>query len=255
MLSISLHKKRLNTLKTLILLLFSTPIISMEYIIGVEELNYYPLFNFSTNKIQKPSFTLDLLSAFFNEKKYQYRFVTLPIKRFDKWYVEKVIDFKFPDNVRWRDEQKNKLNITFSQPIIKLLAGSYVLNKNQTYQRSDIKKLGTILGFSSTLWFDKIKEKQLIVIEDTSPLSVVKHVLHGNTDATNIDQNVINYNLKLINKAGEITLNKNIPYEIYTYHFSSIKHPNVIREFDLFIKNNQALINKLKIKYQITEVL
>ncbi len=109
------------------------------------------MYDFSATSTNKPSFSKDLLTTFFEQHNYSYQFIALPIKRFSKWYVEEGIDFKFPDNPRRREDKDNKLNITFSQSVIKLMAGSFVLKSNANYKRNDIKKLGTILGFAPTL--------------------------------------------------------------------------------------------------------
>jgi len=226
---------------------------AQEFIIGVEEVSYYPLYDFSATDTSRPSYSKDLLTAFFEQHNYSYRFIALPIKRFNKWYVENGIDFKFPDNVRWRDDKQNKLNITFSQSVVKLMAGSYVLKSNANYKRDDIKKLGTIFGFVPTLWFDKLESKELELIEENTPFGIVKHILHGNVDATNVDSNVIRHNLKLIENPKAIVLNTNIKHEIYSYHLSSIKHPKIIKQFDDFLQSNPKLLQQLKKKYDISE--
>ncbi len=172
---------------------------AQEYIIGVEDISYYPLYDFA-QKPYKESFTKELLSAFFRHHGYQFKFVPLPLKRFDKWYTEDAIDFKFPDNIRWRSEQSKNLNIIYSQPVIHLIAGSYVLKKNNNSEFESMTSLGTILGFFPTLWYDRIKSGAVELVEVTSPYSIIKHLLRGNVDVTNIDKNVINYNLKLLGK-------------------------------------------------------
>jgi len=254
------HKKITNNIKKICLTLFlSFANINLsyaqEFIIGVEEVSYYPLFDFSATDTSKPSFSRDILKEFFEQHNYSYRFIALPIKRFNKWYEDKGIDFKFPDNARWRDDTYNKLNITFSRPVIKLMAGSYVLKSNAKYRREDIKKLGTIFGFSPTLWFDKLKSKELELIEENTPFGIIKHILHGNVDATNIDANVIRHNLKLVEKPKAIVLNTNIYHEVFSYHLSSIEHPEIIKQFDTFIQNNPELIQQIKKKHDITEAL
>ncbi len=227
---------------------------SKEYIIGVEDVSYFPLYDFSPQYPNRASFTKDLLSSFFKSNGYQFKFVPLPIKRFDKWYVEEAIDFKFPDNVRWRAGDSKKLGITYSSPVLTLTAGTYVDQKLRKKPRESIKRLGTVLGFFPTLWYDKIQDKSTALVELSSPYSIVKHMLHGNIDATNIDKNVINYNLKLLGKSGDsIVLNKQIKNEQYAYHFSSIHYPEMIREFNAFLRENQQLVARIKSKYGIIE--
>lgn len=250
------NDKITNYLKSICLTLLFANInlaISQEFIIGVEEVSYYPLYDFSAAGTNKPSFSKDLLTTFFEQHDYSYRFIALPIKRFNKWYIENSIDFKFPDNMRWRDGEQHKLNITFSQPVVKLMAGTYVLKSNAKFERDKIEKLATILGFVPTLWLDKIESGELQLIEDSTPFGIVKHILHGNVEATNIDANVIRYNLKLLGKPNAIVLNTNIKHEVFSYHLSSIKHPEVIEQFNSFLQKNSALLQQLKQKYDINE--
>ncbi|WDE10684.1 hypothetical protein [Thalassomonas haliotis] len=225
------------------------------FIIGVEDVSYYPIYDFSSTRGHHPSFTKDLLSTFFDKHQYAYRFVALPIKRFNQWYIEQGIDFKFPDNVRWQRQAEKSLAITFSDPVLKLISGVHVLKSRLPMLRDEVKSLGTILGFQPTLWLDKVRAKQVILQEESSPLSIVKHVLHGNLDATNIDGNVIRYNLANLKRSGELVLNTSIRHESYAYHFSTIKYPEVIAQFNAFLKNHAALVKALKQKYQIIETM
>lgn len=224
-----------------------------EYIVGVEAVSYYPLFDFDADEVNRPSFTRDLLVKFFESHKLKYRFVALPIKRFDKWFIEQNIDFKFPDNFRWRVDKDNKLNIIFSEPVIQLEAGTYVLLENRDTRREEIKILGTISGFHPTLWLNEIKTKQVVLQQVSSPISIVKHLLRGHTDATNIDKNVINSHLEQLGENKEIVLAQNITHQQYYYHFSSIKHPEIIEQFNIFLADNKKYIESLKQKYQIVE--
>ncbi|WDE06607.1 hypothetical protein SG34_006765 [Thalassomonas viridans] len=225
------------------------------FIIGVEDVSYYPIYDFSSTRGHQPSFTKELLSTFFDTHKYSYRFIALPIKRFNQWYIDEGIDFKFPDNVRWQQETDKGLDITFSDPVLTLMSGVYMLKSRLPMQRDEVKSLGTILGFQPTLWLDKVNAKEVTLQEESSPLSIVKHLLHGNIDATNIDGNVIRHNLASLKRSGELVLNKAIHHETYAYHFSTIKYPGVIAQFNVFLKTHAALVRALKQKYQITEAI
>ena len=225
-----------------------------EFVIGVEDISYYPLYDFSEKAPYKASFTKELLSTFFNSKGYAFRFVPLPLKRFDKWYIEDEIDFKFPDNIRWRSEQSKSWSISYSEPVVFLTAGAFVLAKNQNAARENFSNLGTILGFFPTLWYDRISQGKLKLIEDSSPYGLVKHLLRGNVDVLNIDPNVINYNLGLLGKENtEVVLNNQTKSESYAYHFSSVNYPEIIKEFNLFLRENPEVIINLKKKYSIVE--
>ena len=237
----------------LLILSFNLAAQPKELLVGVEDIDYYPLFDFSSNDTNRPSFARDLLSSFFEHHNIAYKFVPLPVKRFDKWYIEQNIDFKFPDNFRWREDHSNKLNITFSEPIIKLTAGTFVLEKNSQLTRNKIKRLGTILGFYPTLWLPEVKSGKVTLMEEPSPLAVVRHLVYGNSDAINLDPNVIRHNLNKLKLSDKVVLAGNIYHQEYYYHFSSIKYPEVILLFNQYLQDNKALVDSLKQKYNIVE--
>ena len=232
-----------------ILTLSSLQTHAKEFIVGVEAVRYYPLFDFDTNDTSKASFTKAVLTDFFESHNYQYKLLPLPIKRFDRWYVEEGIDFKFPDNVRWRNNIK--LDITFSDPVVEVTAGAWVLEKNKDITREQVSSLATILGFYPTLWVDEINSGQTKLLEESTALGVVKHLLYGNAQATNIDENVIRHHLSELGERQNIVLNKQIHSERFYYHLSTIKYPEVIEEFNQYLKDNADRLQNLKEQFNI----
>lgn len=253
---LSVHKILNHFFSIIVLLIFFgiSSASSKEYVIGVEAVSYSPLFDFSSGDTSRPSYSKALLSRFFEHKGYKFKLLPLPIKRFDKWYVEEAIDFKFPDNVRWRKGISLKLDITYSEPAMHLVAGTYVLKKNEHLVRKDIKSLATIFGFYPTLWYDRLTAGTLSLQEEHSPYGVVKHLLHGNVDAINIDYNVIRKHLKLQGASeNSVVLSELVHHEPYAYHLSSIKYPEIIKEFNDFLTDNPDVIKSLKKKFNIIE--
>lgn len=227
-----------------------------EYTIGVEDVSYYPFYDFSAKQSNQKSFSKELLSTFFMHQGYKFQFISLPVKRFDKWFVEESIDFKFPDNTRWRSTESKKLNIRYSKPILYLTSGSYVLKKNKHLPEQAIKRLGTMYGFYPTLWIERVQNNSIEIVESHSTFSLVKHLLHGNVDAINVEGNVIDHALKLMGKdQNAIVLNKHIKHEQYAFHFSTILHPEIMQEFDQFLNSHSKQIAELKNKYGIIEAL
>lgn len=237
----------------IILVLFCLELKAKPFVIGVENISYFPLYDFSANSQHPQSFTSELLSTFFEQYGYDYVFLPLPIKRFDQWFADHQIDFKFPDNRRWRDS--NPLGVKYSDAVVKLYAGSFVLATNAQMPRHKIKKLGTILGFFPTLWLADIRASKVQLVEEHSPLSIVRHLVEGNIDATNIDLNVINQCLRMLKSSEHVVLNKNAHAESFYYHLSTIRHPEVLIQFNQFLVKNKKLIQKLKHKYHINEDL
>ncbi|WP_199609796.1 hypothetical protein [Flocculibacter collagenilyticus] len=218
------------------------------FTIGVEDVPYFPLYDFNTNK---DTYARELLDAFAQAYNYQFKYVAMPIKRFDKWLLDTDIDFKYPDNIRWFSDASLRDKFTMSDSTIELLAGTFTSKEGLAKPVKEKHVFGTLFGFHPTLWIDGIKRGQIELHEDTSPRILVQKTLHGHIHGINLVPEVINYHLNAIKNGGEIKLDKRYRYEVYSYHLSTIKHPDVIRQFNTFLKQNGVLIERLKAKYNI----
>ena len=107
---------------------------AQEFIIGVEDVSYYPLYEFKSNR---DTYSKELLNSFAASKGYKFTYILLPIKRFERWLLQKKIDFKYPDNSRWYSNPSLKEQFTFSESTIKLVAGTTVLKSSLKKNKSD----------------------------------------------------------------------------------------------------------------------
>jgi len=249
-----INKQTFISIKILMaLMLFNTHSYANQdkvYKIGVENIDYYPHYAFGH---QKNSFIKELLESFFNYHQIKYEFVPLPLKRFNQWYVKDSIDFKYPDNTNWRVNESKNLPIIYSTSVITSTAGSVILYKNLNKTRENIQRLGTITGFSSTLWLDKIKSKKVEVLNDSAVLSVIKMATHGLVDVINLDYSVVNYHLNNLKQNKKLLMSAILPNQKINFHLSTIKHENIIFKFNQFLKKNKKLVEGLKKKYKIIE--
>ncbi len=231
--------------------LFAVKLLAQEFIIGVEDVTYYPLYDFKSNR---DTFSRELLNTFAATKGYTFTFLHLPIKRFERWLIEEKIDFKYPDNERWYAEPSLRDKFTFSQSTIKLIAGTTVLKSSLNKAPSEFKILGTLLGFYPSNWIDEINSGEVELHEDNSATILIRQLLAQHLDGLNLEPSVINYYLTKLGKPTElVTIDKQYKYDVYDYHFSTIKYPKVIEEFNEFLNNNEALLAKMKKKYHIID--
>lgn len=222
---------------------------SEEFVIGVEDIPYYPLYDFANNK---PSFTSELLEEFGRQYGHTFKFLPLPIKRFERWLIENEIDFKYPDNVRWFSDRSIHKQLTFSDSTLELVAGT-LTRANSDMSEQDFKVLGTVLGFYPSMWIEQIKQGKVILFEHPSAMVLVRQVLEGQIDGINLDLSVVNYYLTKLKRPGEIKINMNFERQIYSYQLSTIKHKKVIKQFNQFLANNQTFIQSLKDKFAIID--
>lgn len=229
-------------------MLFSLVSHAKRYVIGVQDVSYFPLYDFPN-----ASFSKELLDAFAASKGYTFDYLPLPIKRINHWFSENDIDFKFPDNSRWLIGSNFHDTVKYSEPIIELIACTIVHRNNKDASKKDIHKLGTLLGFHPTLWLDQIANGQTALIESTSTLNIVRQTVLGAVDGTNIEPNVVFHQLRILKQDSQLVISKNIHHETYFFHLSTRKHHDVLKEFNQFLKANTEFIETLKKKYKIID--
>jgi hypothetical protein len=223
-----------------------------ELTIGVEDIAYYPYFNF---KSQEPSFSKDLLDKFAEDSGHKITYLPLPINQFSKWLFEEDIDFKFPDNRRWQEAwDTRRLQIYYSDDIIRMTAGTVILRKNQNKKQEFFKNIGIVTGFLPTQWVEQLKQGNVKIIEDSSPKVLVNQLLHNIVDGLDIDLAVANYHLKELKLQEELVVSQNTSRQVFSYQLSSLKYPLIIEQFNNWLAQNQSFIHKLKQQYGVLKV-
>jgi polar amino acid transport system substrate-binding protein len=223
-----------------------------DFIIGVEDIAYSPYFNFNT---QEPSFSKDLLDKFAQDSGHKITYLPLPINQFSKFLFEEDVDFKFPDNRRWQEAwDTRRLDIYYSDDIVRLTAGTVILRKNQHRKQDFFKNIGIITGFLPTQWIEQLKQSNVKIIEDSSPKVLVNQLVHNIVDGLDIDLAVANYHLKELQVHEELVVSKNTSRQVFSYQLSSLKYPFIIEQFNCWLAQNHSFTQKLKQQYGIHNV-
>jgi hypothetical protein len=251
-----MHKRRVNPAWprcfALLILCISYCSHAAEWVIGVEDVAYYPYYDFKT---QGPSFSKDVLDKFADDNGHKITYLPLPIKQFSKWLYEENIDFKFPDNPHWqRALNTQHAEIYFSHGIVRMTAGTVILSKNQHKKSDFFRNIGIITGFLPTQWLEQIQQGSVKIIEDSSPKMLVKQLTHNIVDGLDIDLAVANYHLKKLKLQDKLMVSQNTSRQVFSHQLSSLKYPLIIEQFNRWLGENQAFTNKLKQQYGILAV-
>jgi hypothetical protein len=222
------------------------------YTIGVEAQKYYPQYD-NENGTEYFGLARDLLDMFAKEKKYQFVYKIRPVKRLFHEFVEKnAYDFKYPDNPYWQSDMKKGKKIVYSDSVVKYIDGVMVLAENKAMDVSKFKSLGTVRGFTAYPFLDLIAQKKVRLSENNNFISLLKQVLVKRIDGAYSNVSVARYNLEEnLKKPDAIVFNPNLPHIKDSYYLSSIAYPNVISEFNAFLKDKKAQIVQLKRKYNV----
>ncbi len=123
------------------------------YVIGIEQLDYYPHYDFKS--AQPRGYFFDLIQLYSQWSGDEFVFKALPVKRLYKDSIE-LTDFVYPDNRAWQPHLDIDSNITkyYSAPVIYTLGATMVLPEKRRMTMDEFEVLANIHGFSPTLWME-----------------------------------------------------------------------------------------------------
>ncbi len=223
------------------------------FVIGVEDNRYMPHYSYENGEYI--GFGRDVLDAFFGESQYDYQFRALPVARLFQTFLDKGVDFKYPDNSIWSANFKKGHNIKYSKPIVSYIDGVSVLPENLGREVDEIKLLGTVRGFTAWPWIDRIQSGKTILSENSSTKRLIQQTLIGRIQGAFANISVIQYmQSNYMDKKDALVFDKSLPHTKGSYLLSSIMYPAVIEQFDVWIETNRDLVNNLKNKYGITDL-
>ena len=209
-------------------------------VIGVEDIAYYPYFDYTGSDTSLSKTILDKFAA---DSGYTLTYVALPVKKFSKWLYENDIDFKYPDNKRWHQPSATEHNAEYySDPLFYLRAGTVVLLENSDKPKTYFHSLGMISGFDPTLWREEIIKGEVSILDDSSTKVLIKHLVNGLVDGIDVDIAVANYYLNTLGLNHALTYSNTLPQDLFSHQLSTIKYPEIIEQFNQWLNANHAFI-------------
>ncbi|OUR94971.1 hypothetical protein A9Q81_14500 [Gammaproteobacteria bacterium 42_54_T18] len=201
------------------------------FIVGVENLEYYPLYEYKDGQYKGLAQTM--LDQFGKDKGHTFEYKPFPVLRLTKYFVEKAVDFKFPDNEYWAKDAKLGHTVVYSDPVMEYTDGVLVIPERKGKGIDGFKKLGTVRGFTPWTYMSLIKSGSITVNEGNSLNAVVKQALNNRVDGAYFNVSVAKYFLEhQLKKPNVLVFDESLPHTTSNYHLSSIKHPNIIKQFN-----------------------
>ncbi len=225
-----------------------------SYTIGVEDLQYYPLHTTGNGNVFG-GFAREVLDMFAKEKGYSFRYVPLPVNRlYVAFLKERTLDFKYPDNPRWKEDLRGAATIHYSATLVTSEEGAMVLPKHKGRSLRQIKSLGTVLGFTPWPYLPAIDSKAITLSTSNGFDGLLRHALADHIDAVYINVDVANYLLaKELKTPGGLVFDPGLPHARSDFSLSTLRHAEVLNEFDAFLRRERLQLQNLKLKYGIEE--
>lgn len=224
-----------------------------ELVLGVEEDNYEPLY--SVRDKQYSGFSRELLDEFARTYRHRFTYVPLPVARlFNEFLDRRTVDLKFPDNPNWHPERKQDIPIVYSNPALLITEGLVVQGRQAGQLAGKLRAIAATRGFTPTPYREAIGTGQLTVIETISAESSLRMVDRGRADGAYINTVVARRQLKRLNWPPErLVFDSSLPFVRSSFSLSSIAYPQVVQQFNEFLRTRQSWLQSLKSKYDIEE--
>ena len=229
-----------------LMILLSPPVIAKELLIGVEQFDYFPIS--AVKNDHYVGYSRDLLDAF--AKQYYHTLVFKPytVKSLFGAFKSGKVDFKFPDNPNWAMDFKKGLDITYSAAALTSIDGVMVLPKNRG--QFQLKRLGTIMGFTRSAFSEQINKGAITRHEHENIAGLIKLIKEDLIDGIYSNIFVTRHFLKGSKYAANfVVFDNTLDYQETDFSLSSISKPEVILQFNEFLKDNRAWVKKLKIQH------
>lgn len=225
-----------------------------NYTVGVENLRYFPLHTIGPDQ-QYAGFAREVLDAFARRQGYTFRYVPLPINRlYAALLSERTVDFKYPDNPKWRQELRQGAHVSYSEVVVTTEEGAMVLPHKLGRRLGQIKTMGTVLGFTPWPYQAEIDGKAIALTTSGNLDGLLRLALAGHIDAVYVNVDVAKHMLANEMKSpGRLRFDPGLPHARSDFRLSTLRHPEVVRQFSQFLRRERNWLRQLRVKYKIGE--
>jgi ABC-type amino acid transport substrate-binding protein len=236
----------------LVLLVFTPLTRAGHFVVGSENINYFPHYNFVSNQPDK-GYAWAVLQAFAKAAGHSFEYQAFPIKRLQRELLENRIDFSYPDNPSWQSKKQDQTDKIFSQKFITSYGNTMVLATRKSTGLIDFDTVAVPHGFTSVMYAELVAKNRIQLLTVPDALSALKLVLMGRVDGADVEYNVANYLLRQQGQKGALIHDLSLPSDPVTFHLSTRKHPIIIKQLNQFLSSNNTLLKDLKATYQLIE--
>jgi ABC-type amino acid transport substrate-binding protein len=230
-----------------------------EYVVGVEDLDYQPYFGLGPDGGYR-GFARELFDAFAAARGVRLRYLPLPVNRLYASFFAGRLDLKFPDNPLWQGELRQGHQVTYSQPVVGLLDGVMVPAGARGRGLAALKTLGIVSGFTPAEGLQpEIRAGRVRVVENANFPALLDQVLAGRVDGAYANVAVSRYLFAQMKqpRAGQasgLEFDPALPHYAGHYFLATIRHPEVVAAFDLWMKEAAPWVAGLKKRHGVDVV-
>lgn len=220
-----------------------------RFVIGVEELNYYPTYAVVDGGFAGAA--REILDSFARARGIVFDYRPLPIKRLFAELMAGGIDLKFPDNPGWSTDVKQGGKVTYSDPIIAFVDGVMVTPSSLGQGADSVKVLGTVAGFTAYAWLDRIGAGKVTLRENPKLDLLLRQATIKRVDGAYVNVAVANHMLdRVLAMPNALAFDPSLPHSRDHYRLSTTTHPDLVAEFNSWQAENMALVGDIKRRFR-----
>jgi polar amino acid transport system substrate-binding protein len=223
-----------------------------HFVIGVEDIDYAPIM--STTGGDFRGYAREMLDLFARSRGHSFEYRPLPTRRLTVEHVADRLDAVFPDNPAWEAEAKRGRRLAYSAAAVPFQDAVMVPADRRD---QPLRELGIVRGFTPKRFLPLIESGQLHVTEAGDPARLIRMALAGRVDGVHVALPVARYQLTQLGKPAALVPSSALPVAAYEDHYrlSSIRHAELVAEFDRFLREEQPALVALQRRHGLDERL
>jgi ABC-type amino acid transport substrate-binding protein len=218
-----------------------------EVTIGVESLEYLPFYD-GKGRSGYNGFARDLFDQFAKDKGHKVTYVPVKVSALFKKYKAGSFDFKFPDNSLWKKDERNGIDIKYSDVVLKTQMGVISLSENS---QKPLTNVGIVEGFTPWALLDSVKAGKIKLVEKSKMKHLIKLLMNKDIDGIYGSIDVLTYHSKKSGTELKVAFNKNVKTSTDEFYLSAVKNVEVLDDFKKWFKSNSDTVFKIKSKHGV----
>lgn len=192
----------------------------------------------------------ELLDRFSADTKLDLHYQLMPVKRlYGKFFGQDGIQLKYPDSPDWQSHLRVNADVHYSKPLVTAVDGVFTV-RGGALGVTDLKRLGTIRGFTPEAYLDAIHDGRVALVEYNKTSDMLMALLAGRVDGVYLNVDVARYQLKVMGaNPAHVDFNLSLPHKQVDYRLSSISRPDIIKQFDDWFFEHRDFVCELKLTY------
>jgi len=218
----------------------TAPAGARDLTVGVEPMDFSPIYGWHNGEFRGAA--REILDAFAAARGHHLTYRAYPIRRLLAELTHGGIDLKFPDNPDWQAAMRRGTPLTYSAPVIAYVDGTLVRRERVGEGEAAVRSLGIIAGFTPQAWQGRIAAGTVDLTENPGFEPLLRQVAAGRVDGAYLNVAAGLAAAAAVVPAGTLAYDPALPHVAESYRLSSGTAPEVIAEFDQWLKENHLLV-------------